>query len=346
MTDSTIADTIVELNRASVDDETSTSSLNMLSNLDHKEVLIQEQHIEDSSSPHSSLSSSDAGECYSISMTKTTTTTTTEYSTMFSCVLHFANDNFAALVHQKRNKYADANWPADELDDLTNHGDEHQPHRTVIENNLFYNSSNSCNNVNNDVQSMDAIERRDFISEQEANGNCLLGTSSLIINGTEPRLNLDILGNTFPQQMEQFSASSSLVDESSNKRAADVINGGDESVERTVGDQLISTTPTTSRTKRSRLNFASDNSEPSSLVQSIEKCSQLENVSTDRMDVEMHCSASTSSDNKSTKRSDESSKSDCPSARGSTRSLRDERVDNDGDDERDEADEEVKQIIG
>lgn len=80
------------------------------------------------------------------------------------------------------------------MDDLTNHGDEHQPHRTVIENNLFYSSSNSCNNVNNDVQSMDAIERRDFISEQEATGNCLLDASSLIINGTEPRLNLDILG--------------------------------------------------------------------------------------------------------------------------------------------------------
>lgn len=97
-------------------------------------------------------------------------------------------------MNQQRSKYTDTNWQASEMDDLTNHGDEHQPHRTVIENNLFYSSSNSCNNVNNDVQSMDAIERRDFISEQEASGNCLLDASSLIINGTEPRLNLDILG--------------------------------------------------------------------------------------------------------------------------------------------------------
>lgn len=61
LAESAIADTIVNSNRSSVDDETSTSSLNMLSNLENKDVLIPDQHIEDSSSPHSSLSSSDTG---------------------------------------------------------------------------------------------------------------------------------------------------------------------------------------------------------------------------------------------------------------------------------------------
>lgn len=61
LAENALADTIVNSNRSSVDDETSTSSLNMLSNLENKDAMIPEQHIEDSSSPHSSLSSSDTG---------------------------------------------------------------------------------------------------------------------------------------------------------------------------------------------------------------------------------------------------------------------------------------------
>lgn len=66
LTENVVAEIIVSSNRSSEHDETSSSSLNMLSNLKNKEVLLQEQHIEDSSSPHSSLSSSDAGKFQSL----------------------------------------------------------------------------------------------------------------------------------------------------------------------------------------------------------------------------------------------------------------------------------------
>lgn len=58
LTESSMLNTIVELNRSSIDDDTSTSSLNLLSN---EQQQLQDQHIEDSSSPHSSISSTDAG---------------------------------------------------------------------------------------------------------------------------------------------------------------------------------------------------------------------------------------------------------------------------------------------
>lgn len=154
---------------------------------------------------------------------------------------------------------------ADVVEELANHGDEHQQHRIVIENNIFYNSESSCNTVNNnDVQSMDAIERKDFINEQEAPGTCFLGNSSLIINGTngdEPRLNLDLLGNTISQQMEQIAAMS---EENSGKRSAETLI--------CTQNNRITSTPTTSRTKRSRLNNTNETKTNSiNLAKSLEK---------------------------------------------------------------------------
>lgn len=125
---------------------------------------------------------------------------------------------------------------------------------------------------------MDAIERRDFINEQEATANCILGNSSLIINGTngdEPRLNLDLLGNSFSQKMEHIAA---LTEEQTTKRNnADNVTSTENGAQNPISgnDQLI-TTPTTSRMKRSRLPFAG---EKSALARSLEKSSDLDKES-------------------------------------------------------------------
>lgn len=204
-----------------------------------------------------------------------------------------------AIVNQKKEKFDEHNWTTNVIEELTNHGDEHQQHRIVIENNIFYNS-NSCNNVNheNDVQSMDAIERRDFINEQGATGNCLLGTSSLINNTivVEPRLNLGIL--EISQKMEKLQQLShkienlkkltlkTVVEEQVSKRSAENMNANDNSsAQKNTSDQLIST-PTTSRTKRYRLSsFASEKNNAVSLAKSLEKCAKIDNESTLDWDV-------------------------------------------------------------
>lgn len=172
---------------------------------------------------------------------------------------------------------------SDVVEELTNHGDEHQQrseHFFANSQRLFANSNQLY--TNNDVQSMDAIERRDFINEQEATANCILGNSSLIINGTngdEPRLNLDLLGNSFSQKMEQIAA---LTEEQTTKRNADNVtlteNGNQNSINS--NDRLI-TTPTTSRTKRSRLHFPA---EKCTLAKSIEKSNDSDKGSTSTWD--------------------------------------------------------------
>lgn len=173
---------------------------------------------------------------------------------------------------------------ADVVEELTNHGDEHQPrseHFFTNSQRLFANSNQLF--TNNDVQSMDAIERRDFINEQEATANCILGTSSLIINGTngdEPRLNLDLLGNSFSQKMEQIAAT--LNDDQTTKRNAEHTNSTENGEQSVINgsDQLI-TTPTTSRTKRSRMPFPG---EKSALAKSLEKSNDADKESTSDRD--------------------------------------------------------------
>ncbi|XP_031619481.1 F-box/WD repeat-containing protein 7 isoform X2 [Contarinia nasturtii] len=222
---------LVKMNRSSdiIDDDTSTSSL---INIANKQPPIQE-HMEDSSSPHSSMSPADV-----------------------------------AIADQKQQ----IEHLSDVVEELTNHGDEHQQrseHFFANSQRLFTNSNQLY--TNNDVQSMDAIERRDFINEQEATANCILSSSSLIINGTngdEPRLNLDLLGNSFSQKMEQIAA---LTEEQTTKHADNVTsteNGAQNAININSNDQLI-TTPTTSRTKRSRL--PSHHAEKITLPRSIEK---------------------------------------------------------------------------
>lgn len=235
--------TIVELNRSSVmEDEISTCSLNLLSDIVANQQNHQE-HLDDSSSPHSSVSPAEIienqKECVSV---------------------------------------------ADVVEELTNQGDEHQhqQHRIVIENNIFFNnnSSSNINNNVNDVQSMDAIERRDFINEQVATGNCLLGTNSLIINrtnGEESRLNINLLGNnnTFANKMDQIVA---LADKQTIKRDADdkilldknnYLNSQGNST--STSGKLV-TTPTSSRMKRSRLNLCGESSNGLNLTKNLEKC--------------------------------------------------------------------------
>lgn len=172
---------------------------------------------------------------------------------------------------------------ADVVEELTNQGDEHQQHRIVIENNIFFDntaSSNSSttitnNNIinnnastNTNVQSMDAIERRDFISEQDAcesvsGSSCLLNGNSLIINrtnGDEQRLNLNLLGNTFSQGVEKIITAAQELDASdncknateSNGRSSSSSNAGNNATES--ANTHLSSTPTSSRrVKRSRL---------------------------------------------------------------------------------------------
>lgn len=159
---------------------------------------------------------------------------------------------------------------SDVVEELTNHGDEHQQrseHFFANSQRLYANSNHLF--TNNDVQSMDAIERRDFINEQKATANRLLGGSSLIINGTngdEPRLNVELLGNSFSQKMEQKVA---LTEEQITKRNNEnVTKTTTENGAQSSNDQLI-TTPTTSRTKRSRMPFATG--EKSTLARSLEK---------------------------------------------------------------------------
>lgn len=187
---------------------------------------------------------------------------------------------------------------ADVVEELTNHGDEQRSeHYYTHPQRLFANSNQLFSN--NDVQSMDAIERRDFINEQKATANCLLGNNSLIINGTngdEPRLNLDLLGNSFSHKLEQRAA---LPEEQTTKRIAERVStmassttsaptttatssstaGGAGAASVTTenagtqssNDQLMAT-PTTSRTtKRSRLSFSTG--EKSALARSLEKSS-------------------------------------------------------------------------
>ncbi|XP_055325020.1 F-box/WD repeat-containing protein 7 isoform X5 [Sitodiplosis mosellana] len=229
---------IVKLNRSSdiIDDDTSTSSL---INIANKQPPIQE-HMEDSSSPHSSMSPADVA----------------------------ISDQKQQMEHL-----------SDVVEELTNHGDEHQQrsdHFFANSQRLFASSNQLY--TNNDVQSMDAIERRDFINEQEATANCILGNSSLIINGTngdEPRLNLDLLGNSFSQKMEQIAA---LTEEQTTKRNnADNVTSTENGAQNAISgnDQLI-TTPTTSRTKRSRLPFPG---EKSTLARSLEKSSDSDKES-------------------------------------------------------------------
>lgn len=174
---------------------------------------------------------------------------------------------------------------ADVVEELTNQCDEPQQHRIVItENNLFFagnnsnsssssdpNSSDAANgrnagrgneiSSNNDVQSMDALERRDFIREQEAtSSSCLLRTDSLIINqnnGDEPRLNLSLIGNAFSQNVEQIMAAAQELEASDG---IEIESSAD-----------MSTTPTSSRGKRSRL--SGENAVGGlNLSKSLEKC--------------------------------------------------------------------------
>lgn len=245
------ASTIVDTNRSGIiEDEISTCSLNLLSNIGVTEPQHHANHIDDSSSPHSSMS-------------------TEEMPNQKQCVS-----------------------VADVVEELTNQGDEHQQHRIVIENNILFfnksansntsNNNNNNENDNNNVQCMDAIERRDFIREQEATGSCLLGTDSLIIertNGDEPRLNLDLLSNTLSHNMEQIAA---MVDKQVAKRDADEKNCVDEhqkstdsdnrGTNRASGNDGLVTTPTSSRTKRTRLTSSTEKASGSNLSKSLEKC--------------------------------------------------------------------------
>lgn len=168
---------------------------------------------------------------------------------------------------------------ADVVEELTNQGDEHQQHRIVIENNIFYDnnaSSNSSTTITNNniinnntstdtnVQSMDAIDRRDFISEQDAcesvsGSSCLLSGNSLIINrtnGDEHRLNLNLLGNTFSQGVEKIMAAAQELDATDLCKNAAESNGSSSSSSNATesANTHLSSTPTSSRrVKRSRL---------------------------------------------------------------------------------------------
>lgn len=138
--------------------------------------------------------------------------------------------------------------------------------------------------------------------------------------------------DTFHAKKEQFGASSMLADESSDERAVEA--DADDSAQ---PEQLMST-PTTSRTKRSRLNFASDSY--------INPMKSLKKLPADWSAARMNATASSSTARRHTSAShSEGERSGCAMAR-SSRSLCEDRIDNDADEEVDEADEEVEQING
>lgn len=123
-----------------------------------------------------------------------------------------------------------------------------------------------------------------------------------------------------------------MADESSDERPTTETNG-DSSAQ---SEQLVST-PTTSRTKRSRLNFASDNY--INLMKSLKKLSSDWSA--------MRLNAMTSSDGNAKQPTNDShrdgERSGCAMAR-SSRSVCEDRIENDADEELDEADEEVEKI--
>lgn len=273
---------------AAVDDEISTCSLNLLSDNN-----LAPQILEDSSSPHSSLSHD------------------------------LVSDINSAILGNV----------ADVVEELTNQGDEHpQPNRLVTENDLFSNNSNS----NHDVQSMDAIERRDFELEQKATVNRILGTNALAHRNRhdDVRLNLGLINKTTLQPMDQSDELESTNTQTKDEQCCNEANvskssttscststtafppigklfaqmgdGGNSqaggssssssgSCSNSNSNQLV-TTPTTSRTKRSRFNLNSNK-----LSKSLEKCPELSEQSGDDRKLEYFANnsndSSLSSDN-------------------------------------------------